>query len=162
MNKRPKFTPPKPQEEAVITAASLSDPDKPLTDQQLAEWRPMRGRPRLARPKVALTMHVDAEVMDALKSGGPGWQTRVNSLLRDALALKRGVFDRSSTILKTFGVSVRDLRHLWRVVVKPMPTDSWSSHIFRPASIRLQPRIMRCFAAFIYLPTGQDMQKIDF
>ena len=50
----------------------------------------MRGRPRLARPKFALTMRVDAEVMDALKSSGPGWQTRVNSLLRDALALKRG------------------------------------------------------------------------
>jgi uncharacterized protein (DUF4415 family) len=33
-------------------------------------------------------MRVDAEVMDALKGSGPGWQTRVNSLLRDALALK--------------------------------------------------------------------------
>jgi len=91
MNKRLKLTPPTPEKDAVITAAALSDPDNPpLTDQQLAQMRPMRGRPRLARPKVALTMRVDAEVMDALKSSGPGWQTRVNSLLRDALALKRG------------------------------------------------------------------------
>ena len=51
---------------------------------------PMRGRPRLMRPKVALTMRVDADVLDALKRSGPGWQTRVNSLLRDALALKGG------------------------------------------------------------------------
>jgi len=91
MNKRLELTPPTSQEEAVITAAALSDPDNPpLTDQQLAGLRPMRGGPRLARPKIALTMRVDAEVMDALKSSGPGWQTRVNSLLRDALALKRG------------------------------------------------------------------------
>ncbi|QDL37481.1 BrnA antitoxin family protein [Rhodoferax sediminis] len=91
MNKRLKLTPPTPKEDAVITAAAFSDPDNPpLNDQQLAELRPMRGRPRLASPKVALTMRVDGEVMDALKSSGPGWQTRVNSLLRDALALKRG------------------------------------------------------------------------
>ena len=91
MNKHPKLIPPTAEEDAVITAAAMSDPDNPpLTDQQLAQLRPMRGRPRLVRPKVALTMRVDAEVMEALKSSGPGWQTRVNSLLRDALALKRG------------------------------------------------------------------------
>lgn len=91
MNKRLKLTPPTPREDAAITAAALSDPDNPpLTDKQLAQMQPMRGRPRLVRPKVALTMRVDAEVMDALKGSGPGWQTRVNSLLRDALALKSG------------------------------------------------------------------------
>jgi uncharacterized protein (DUF4415 family) len=91
MNKRPKLTPPTPQEDTALTAAALSDPDSPpLTDKQLAQLRPMRGRPRLVRPKVALTMRVDAEVMEALKSSGAGWQTRVNSLLRDALALKGG------------------------------------------------------------------------
>lgn len=91
MNKRPKLIPPTPEEDVAITAAALSDPDNPpLTDEELAQLRPMRGRPRLARPKVALTMRVDADVMDALKSSGPGWQTRVNSLLRDALALRGG------------------------------------------------------------------------
>lgn len=91
MNKRPKLIPPTPEEDAAITAAAQSDPDnQPLTDEQLARLRPLRGRPRLARPKVALTMRVDADVMDALKSSGPGWRTRVNSLLRDALALRRG------------------------------------------------------------------------
>ena len=89
MNKRTKLTAPTSEEDAAITAAALGDPDNlPLTNQQLAQFRPVRGRPRLVRPKVALTMRVDAEVMDALKNSGPGWQTRVNSLLRDALALK--------------------------------------------------------------------------
>lgn len=89
MNKRPKLKPPTRKEDAAITAAALADPDnQPLTGQELAALRPMRGRPRLTRPKVALSMRVDAEVMDALKNSGPGWQTRVNSLLRDALALK--------------------------------------------------------------------------
>lgn len=90
MKKRLKLTPPTVEEDAAITAAALSDPDNPpLTDKQLARMQPMRGRPRLVRPKVPLTMRVDAEVMEALKGSGPGWQTRVNSLLRDALALKR-------------------------------------------------------------------------
>ncbi len=91
MNKRPKLIPPTPEEDVALSAAAESDPDNPpLTDQQLAKLRPMRGRPRIAHPKVALTMRVDADVMDALKDSGPGWQTRVNSLLRDALALRGG------------------------------------------------------------------------
>lgn len=71
MNMRPDLIPPTPEEDTAITAAALSDPDNPpLTDQQLARMHPMRGRPRLARPKVALTMRVDADVMDALKRAG--------------------------------------------------------------------------------------------
>jgi uncharacterized protein (DUF4415 family) len=36
-----------------------------------------------------LNMRVDAEVLEAFKATGPGWQTRINALLRDAI--KRGV-----------------------------------------------------------------------
>lgn len=69
MNKRLKLKPPTRKEDAAITTAARSDADNPpLTAKQLAEFRPMRGRPPLARPKVALTMRVDAEVMDALKA----------------------------------------------------------------------------------------------
>lgn len=90
MNKRPKLIPPTLEEDAAITVAAINDADNPpLTDAELAKFRPMRGRPKLARPKVPMTMRVDADVMEALKSSGPGWQTRVNSLLRDALALRR-------------------------------------------------------------------------
>ena len=30
-------------------------------------------------------MRVDADVLDALRATGPGWQTRVNGLLREAV-----------------------------------------------------------------------------
>ena len=48
-----------------------------------------RGRPRVAVKRPTLNMRVDAEVLDAFKATGPGWQTRINALLRDAI--KRGV-----------------------------------------------------------------------
>jgi len=32
-----------------------------------------------------LNMRVDAEVLDAFKATGPGWQTRINQLLREAV-----------------------------------------------------------------------------
>lgn len=74
-----------PEEDAAITAAAQSDPDaQPLTDAQLTAMRPM-GRPRIANPKAPLTMRIDADVLQALRSSGQGWQTRVNALLREAV-----------------------------------------------------------------------------
>ena len=75
-----------PEEDAAIVAGIAADPDTvELTDADMARLRPLRGRPPLARPKAALTMRVDANVLDALKASGPGWQTRINDLLRDAV-----------------------------------------------------------------------------
>ena len=75
-----------PQEDAAITAAALSDPDaQPLTDAQLKAMRPM-GRPRIANPKAPLTMRIDADILEALRTSGQGWQTRVNAILREAVA----------------------------------------------------------------------------
>ena len=48
-----------------------------------------RGRPAVAVKRPTLNMRVDAEVLEAFKASGPGWQTRINALLRDAI--KRGV-----------------------------------------------------------------------
>lgn len=44
-----------------------------------------RGRPKAANPKVSLTMRFDAVVVESFKATGPGWQTRMNSALRDWL-----------------------------------------------------------------------------
>lgn len=78
---------PSQAEDAAITAAALSDVDAlPLTDAQLKVMRPVMGRPRIANPKAPLTMRIDADVLDALRSSGQGWQTRVNALLREAVA----------------------------------------------------------------------------
>ena len=48
-----------------------------------------RGRPTMASKRPTLNMRVDAEVLDAFKATGPGWQTRINSLLSEAV--KRGL-----------------------------------------------------------------------
>src|SRR5271163_4847356 len=36
------------------------------------------GRPRLENPKQAIKLRLDAEVVEHFRSGGPGWQTRIN------------------------------------------------------------------------------------
>lgn len=43
------------------------------------------GRPPLAVTRPTLNMRVDADVLAAVKATGPGWQTRINSLLREAV-----------------------------------------------------------------------------
>ena len=45
-----------------------------------------RGRPAMAVKRPTLNMRVDADVLDAFKATGPGWQTRINAVLRDAVA----------------------------------------------------------------------------
>jgi uncharacterized protein (DUF4415 family) len=65
-----------------------------LTDEQLKRGRleiggrPV-GRPRLQRPKRAVNLRLDAEVVDAFRADGAGWQTRMNDALRKAAGLKR-------------------------------------------------------------------------
>ena len=44
-----------------------------------------RGRPKVQHPKLALTVRYDADVVQAFKATGKGWQTRMNSALRDWL-----------------------------------------------------------------------------
>lgn len=77
---------PTAEEDAQIAAGIAADPDTwEMSSAEMAALRPLRGRPPSARPKAAMTMRVDADVLDALKATGPGWQTRVNALLKDAV-----------------------------------------------------------------------------
>ena len=85
-------------EEARIQKLIASDPDAPeATDAQIAEAKPfaeafpdlakkMRknvgGRPRSANPKVPVSIRLDQDVLAKLKASGPGWQSRVNEMLR--------------------------------------------------------------------------------
>jgi len=41
-----------------------------------------RGRPRIANPKQAIKLRLDADVLAHFRSTGPGWQTRINAALR--------------------------------------------------------------------------------
>lgn len=43
------------------------------------------GRPPVAVSRPTLNMRVDADILECLRASGKGWQTRVNSLLREAV-----------------------------------------------------------------------------
>ena len=46
-----------------------------------------RGRPKLEEPKQKIAIRLDPDVLAELRGTGPGWQTRVNDMLRAALGL---------------------------------------------------------------------------
>jgi len=81
----------------------LIDPDNPeWTDADFARARPAsevlpelfgtqaaqamlkpRGRPRSEVVKERITIRFDADVLEAFRSTGKGWQTRMNDAMRD-------------------------------------------------------------------------------
>lgn len=58
-----------------------------LTAEQLSKMRPCHlvNRKLLKPQKKILSIRLDADVLDALRKSGKGWQTRVNDLLRQAV-----------------------------------------------------------------------------
>jgi uncharacterized protein (DUF4415 family) len=90
------------EEEALIQAGIDADPDNPeLTAEELANLRPLReilpelaesirrarGRPAQEVHKRQMTVRLDADIVEALKKDGAGWQTRMNAALRRELGL---------------------------------------------------------------------------
>ncbi|HOW48454.1 MAG: BrnA antitoxin family protein [Rubrivivax sp.] len=47
--------------------------------------KPKRGRPPIASPKEHVNIRLDADIVQAFKRQGAGWQTRMNSALREWL-----------------------------------------------------------------------------
>ena len=75
-------------EDAAIAAGIAQDADTmEITATDMAKMQPLRrpGQPKVEQPKVPVTMRVDADVLDAIKASGTGWQTRVNAVLREAV-----------------------------------------------------------------------------
>lgn len=73
------------EEDAAINAGIAADPDTyELSESEFKQLRRV-GRPKSASPKVSLTVRYDADVIDAFKAGGDGWQTRMNDALREWL-----------------------------------------------------------------------------
>ena len=75
---------------------SLSNPDDP--PKLTREWAEgadayrgnalvRRGRPRLETTKQHVSLRLDPDVLESFKSAGPGWQSRINDVLRKAARL---------------------------------------------------------------------------
>ena len=79
---------PTPEEDAGITTAAQADPDAlPLTD---AEWTAVmpkvrRGRRLAAVTKERITIRLSRDVVETFRASGDGWQTRVDTALKDWL-----------------------------------------------------------------------------
>lgn len=66
-------------------APELTDDFFELADEYVGGQLLRRGRPNVDSPKRTLTVRYDAEVIEAFKSTGKGWQTRINAALKDWL-----------------------------------------------------------------------------
>ena len=79
-------------EDVAITAAAMSDPDAlPYTDAQWATAAPMMrmGRPKAEITKERITIRLSRDVVLQFRAMGAGWQTRVDSALRQYVAEHR-------------------------------------------------------------------------
>jgi uncharacterized protein (DUF4415 family) len=70
-------------------AAALSDPDAlPFTDAQWAASKPKlrTGRPKVEATKECITIRISRDVVTQFRAMGEGWQTRIDSALRQYIA----------------------------------------------------------------------------
>jgi uncharacterized protein (DUF4415 family) len=75
---------PTTEEDAAIHAGIDADPDTYDVSSDSKHLKRI-GRPKSLSPKVSLTVRYDADIIEAFKAGGEGWQTRMNNALRDWL-----------------------------------------------------------------------------
>ena len=106
---KPGHISPTPEEAAEIDAAIASDPDTwELTEEDFARMTPAMDNPFIRQfvkrleaernaqrkaereaqrraDKTRVTIRLDSDIVDCLRAGGPGWQTRANDMLRHAV-----------------------------------------------------------------------------
>lgn len=59
---------------------------KVVSKGEYAEAIRQRGRPKSATTKVAVKLRLDPDLLAVIKATGPGWQTRINQILREQFA----------------------------------------------------------------------------
>lgn len=95
------FELPNDEEEGQINAGIDADSDTyELTDAEFSRLKPM-GRPKSDSPKIPVSIRLDADIVDAFKASGNGWQTRIND------ALKEWLKDRDKSVSDGFTKPVR-------------------------------------------------------
>lgn len=84
MAKKPRFDPAIHDENPEWTARDFAkaQPASELPPDVLAQFKNKVGRPRIESPKVPVKLRLDGVVLDALRATGPGWQTRINDMLK--------------------------------------------------------------------------------
>lgn len=87
---KPGTIPPTLEEDSLITAAAMSDPDAiPLTDEEWAAAKPTlrrAGRPLATITKERITIRLSPEVVARFRATGQGWQTRIDAALMEWLS----------------------------------------------------------------------------
>ena len=68
-------------------APELTDEWFQKADQHVNGVLVKRGRRPAESPKQAISLRVDADVLEQFKASGPGWQSRMNDALRKAVGL---------------------------------------------------------------------------
>lgn len=81
------FKVPDSKEDAAINKGIDADADTyALSDDEFTQLKPIKpGRPKSAQHKIATHIRLDAEVLNAFKATGKGWQTRINEALKEWL-----------------------------------------------------------------------------
>ena len=77
---------PTAEEDAAIRSGISQDPDtyEVSDDEFMQMHRP--GRQMGSGTKTQITLRLDTTVVEKFKATGEGWQTRINAVLRDAVA----------------------------------------------------------------------------
>lgn len=85
MAAKPKFDPELHDENPEWTQRDFAKA-KPATEvlpaEVIAQFKNKGGRPRTENPKQAVKLRIDADVLAKFRESGPGWQTRINGILR--------------------------------------------------------------------------------
>ena len=80
MGRRQRPDPSKPDD---AEAPDLRPPQVRLKADKVPK-RNRGGRPRSADPKVPVSIRLDRAVVEKFRATGPGWQSRINEVLRKA------------------------------------------------------------------------------
>jgi len=83
------FDLPSPEEDERVRVGIAADPDThELSGEEMARLRPL-GRPKAEVTKQAISIRLSPEVLAYFKASGPGWQTRIDAVLREYVAARR-------------------------------------------------------------------------